>query len=270
MNRTVARDSFSRLKFVAMMNMVAIFLFVVALVMASLFSLWQTVLALSETTDTVVVFGYELGWMLPWIYGVLIQYGQNVALYIKKFYCTEDIIAVVPRWMPLIKNTRVTSTLIALSAFWITAIVDAGTNVLWAYESVAMNGTPIRNFIVGVVIYTLMVIIVFAEELIGISLQAFRRSYREYISIVEREKSQPIIDAQVSPPQQYRQPVQQTQQRPAYVPQSRPEPTYHPTGSRPAQPLRPAPKPAPVMAGVSLGSSFFKPKDEFDEEEDED
>jgi hypothetical protein len=228
MNRTQLPNELGGLKYVALVNLLSFIAVSIVLIFISGASLVQTISAFRALEDAeLVVAGVSIGLFLPIAYGVLFQYGKNVALYIRKYYCDTKTIFIIPfvEW-------RISTSSLAMFAFWVCAIVDAATNVLWFYRNVEMTGDPIVDGLVVVTGYPAMIGIVFVEELLGIVFQGLRRSFRELKSINEREKAQGTIDQQRS---QYSVPVERpvfknTIPNPTYPKPSsypKPRPTYH-------------------------------------------
>lgn len=173
-----------QLRYVTLVNLLALFLVVVTLAIVSLASLLQTIRAFSNMADpTLPMFGM----FLPIAYGVLFQYGQNAALYIRQYYCDD---------VPLLRlgDVVITSRNLAMGVFFVCAFVDGFTNVLWFYRSVEMTGDKFTDYLVMIIGYPCMVLIVFAEEVFGRVLQALRRVKNEYRSIKERERASRAID----------------------------------------------------------------------------
>jgi len=182
MNQTKI-DSF---KYVTLINLLAILAVTATLVVVSVASLLQTISAFKNMADPTLPI---LGIFLPIAYGVLFQYGQNAALYVRSNYCDNKKIFAIGDFV-------FTSSNIAMGVFIVCAFVDGFTNVLWFYRSVEMTGDNFTDYLVMAIGYPSMVLVVFAEEVLGRVLQALRRVWREYKSIKERERVSGIIEEQ--------------------------------------------------------------------------
>ena len=213
MKRADTQQNLERFKYVTMVNMIAILVVAFAILIVSAASLAQTISAFNPVADpSLIVFGIPLGLTLPVVYGVLFQYGQNAALYVRKHYTNDDPLV---DWSIL--GFDVTSRNIALLFFMVCAIIDAGTNVVWFYKNVEPSGDAVIDALLFGVGYPSMILVVFAEEVFGLVLQAFRRVKNEYKSIKDRELAQGVINNRRPPRNQTesRQPVQTPYMRPA-------------------------------------------------------
>lgn len=209
----------AELKYVSFINLMAMIAVAITLAAISIASLLQTISAFDNMADPSLPI---LGMLLPVAYGVLFQYGQNAALYIRQHYCDN-------RKIFAIGDAIVTSSNIAMGVFIVCAFVDGFTNVLWFYRSVEMTGDKFTDGLVMAIGYPSMVLVVFAEEVLGRVLQALRRVWREYKSIKERERVSGIIEEQRQAYQAPQQPA--FRQTPLNVPGVRkgftnPEPRY--------------------------------------------
>jgi len=181
------------LKYVSLINLFAMFAVAVTLAAISIASLLQTISAFNKMADPTLPI---LGMLLPIAYGVLFQYGQNAALYIRQHYCDSRTIFYL--W-----EFGVTSRHIAMGVFIVCAFVDAATNVLWFYRSVEPSGDILTDSLVMAIGYPSMILVVFAEEVFGRVLQALRRVMNEYKSIKQREKASGIIEESRHPANLY-------------------------------------------------------------------
>ena len=178
------KSELESLKYVTGVNLVAIFSVALALVAVSVASLFQTITAFSAMADKSIPY---LGAFLPIFYGVLFQYGQNAALYTRRYYCDKKILFRFLYW-------RVTSSDIAMSVFIVCAFVDGVTNVLWFVRTVEPSADMFSYILVRAIGYPTMILIVFVEESLGYALQALRRVINEYKSISERERASAMIE----------------------------------------------------------------------------
>lgn len=184
MNTNQRYKEISRLKYVTLVNYITFIVFGMVLLAASIFSLWQTVIAFLPTADPgLVAFGIRFGDWLPYIYGLIVQYGQNVTLYIKNKYCSDDVIFYFGE-----SRRKFTQKTIAWIVFWSLCTVDAATNILWYYKSVESTGDKVTDLIVGFIGYSLMVGLIFSEELLGIVFQSIRDIRLEFRSILAQER----------------------------------------------------------------------------------
>jgi hypothetical protein len=206
----------------------------------------QTISAFQEFADPTIIFlGIPIGVYLPVIYGVMFQYGQNAALYIREHYGSDEEIATVFR-------VKLSSNNISLGVFIACLTVDVATNFLWFYKSVAMTGDLFVDVLIQVVGYGSMFLIAWSEEVLGIVVQALRRVSKQLSSIKLREKAQPIITKDRAANEQIAQQIKEKQDRARQeqdqlrrnqetrdshfapklrpAPVSQPESTYHPIG----------------------------------------
>jgi hypothetical protein len=228
-------------KYMALLVVLSLVAVLIALLGISYVSLVQTVIAFSDWVDPNIAY---VGTIIPWLLGVLFQYGQTAALYIRKVYGNDRPIQNgFPYWL--------TSNNIALGFFFASAIVDAATNIVW-YNTTVIPRAEGNLILYRVIGYVGMSIIVFVEEGTGIVIQAFVRSWREYRSICESERR--IISGKTQQPENNRPASQQSQpysqsrgfrpdtsasKPPSFIPSERgtssygkprPEPKYHPLG----------------------------------------
>lgn len=254
----------SKYKYVTLINVTALFLVLVALSVVSVASLLQTVFAFGEMSDPDLVLdlgfvSLPIGMTLPWMFGFIFQYGQNVALYIRVYYCND---VPMSAFYLMDKKVVITSRKIATTVFFVFAAVDSLTNVLWFYKNVESTGDTLVDTIVMVVGYPAMVFAVFVEEGLGLVAQALRRAWLELRQILLQERSirtgqsyRPAPDPEApAPPSQpsrrqpYRPPSTDlneilrpasTLRRPTSQPPRRaydpPEPTYHPVSYDPPE-----------------------------------
>jgi len=183
------------MKYVVAVSLIALIAVAITLFGASIASLMQTISAFQEFADPTIIFlGIPIGVYLPVIYGVMFQYGQNAALYIREHYGSDEEIATVFR-------VKLTSNNISLGVFIACLTVDVATNFLWFYKSVAMTGDLFVDVLIQVVGYGSMFLIAWSEEVLGIVVQALRRVSKQLSSIKLREKAQPIIAQNRAVPQ---------------------------------------------------------------------
>ena len=166
----------SKHKYLALINVLALMVVLVALLGLSYASLTQTIQAFAAWADPTL----WIGIYLPILLGLLFQYGQNAALYLRKRFGSNRILQdAFPKWL--------TTNNISISMFVICAIVDVATNILWFEKNVVADlssNVPIYRLIgwLG------MALLVFVEEVLGWVLDGLSLSAKEYMSIIEAEK----------------------------------------------------------------------------------
>jgi len=166
----------SKHKYLALINVLALVVVLIALLGLSYASLMQTIRAFDTWADPTL----QIGLYLPILLGVLFQYGQNAALYLRKRFGSDRILQDgFPEWL--------TTNNIAISIFIICAIVDGATNILWFEKNVIVEVSS--NILIYRVIGWLgMAMLVFVEEVLGWVLDGLTLSWKELKSIIATEK----------------------------------------------------------------------------------
>jgi hypothetical protein len=166
----------SKHKYLALINVLAMVVVLIALLGMSYASLMQTIQAFALWEDPTL----SIGIYLPILLGVLFQYGQNAALYLRKrFGNNKQLQQGFPDWL--------TTNNIALSVFAVCALVDGATNILWFEKNVVASLTT--NILIYRVIGWLgMSLLVFVEEVLGWVLDGLSLSWKEYRSVVASER----------------------------------------------------------------------------------
>lgn len=145
------------------------------LVGISIVSYFQTVSPLTALNDTSIKF--IGGWIAPFL-GFIFQYGQNVSLYVKRHYATGRHLFTFLLW-------DVSDKGLCNIVFGLCATIDAGTNCLW------LNNLPevkTQKWYFQALEYSVMVSVVFVEEVLGTALQAFSHAYAELNRIMLAER----------------------------------------------------------------------------------
>jgi hypothetical protein len=159
----------------------------IALVGISIVSFFQTERAFQGFNDpTIVVLGFSIGDYISILFAMAAQYTQNVALYIKKYFCSDKVI--FRSEIPLLGEIEIFDTSLADTAFWVSAVIDSLTNVVWFYQSVIPPSDAILKVLINVIGYGAMFAVVFAEEAIGVVLDALKNSIRQLKDIRASEK----------------------------------------------------------------------------------
>jgi hypothetical protein len=158
----------SKEKWEAIIVTVTLFFCVIGLAGLSYISFFQTLFAFKPLNDpTMIVGGVAVGGWVAFLCACIFQYGQNAALYIRKIYGTNKVIFNFMGFFD-VKNSD-----IYLIVFSICALIDGGTNIIWldSQPEVALQATYLK-----VIEYSVMALLVFVEEVLGITLQAFSHS----------------------------------------------------------------------------------------------
>jgi hypothetical protein len=166
----------SKHKYLALINVLAMVTVLIALLGMSYASLMQTIQAFALWEDPTL----SIGIYLPILLGVLFQYGQNAALYLRKrFGSNKQLQQGFPDWL--------TTNNIALSVFAVCALVDGATNILW-FEKVVVTSLTSNILIYRVIGWLGMSLLVFVEEVLGWVLDGLSLSWKEYRSITVAER----------------------------------------------------------------------------------
>ena len=160
--KNVISDQWSKLKWVQVMLFAAATAVVIALVILSALSYLQTEIAFRPFNDsTIYLFGFAIGSYISHLFAVVFQYGQNVALGLRAMLKRDTKLFTV-------LGFDVTDRNLALGFFIMSAIIDAGTNIIWMESVWSPSGNAIRDFIIRLVGWAVMGFSVFFEELIGV------------------------------------------------------------------------------------------------------
>jgi hypothetical protein len=161
------------------------FLLVVVIILISIASLIQTEAAFRIMNDVgLTIFTIPLGIFLSWCFAIFIQYSQNAALYVAKHYCNN---MPVVRWQGF---KWVTTKNVAIGWFIFACAIDAVTNMLWYYNRTQAMPRPnlMLNIATDFVIYSLMILCVFVEEVLGLCLDILVRARRELAEMTAKIK----------------------------------------------------------------------------------
>lgn len=188
---------------------------VIGLAGLSYISFFQTLFAFKPLNDpTMIVGGVAVGNWVAFLCALLFQYGQNAALYIRKVYGTDKIAFNVMGFF----NVRNSDTY--LIVFAVCAIIDAGTNIIWLSSQPEVAN---QAFYFKVIEYSVMALLVFVEEVLGITLQALSHSIEKLKEIngIVTKKSPPynLQPSTYKPPTSNNRPINsQNNQRPQNKP----------------------------------------------------
>jgi hypothetical protein len=153
----------------------------------SLVSLFQTEKAFQPMNDpSIIILGINIGAYISVFFALIAQYTQNVALYIGKHYCTGKV--VFESELPIIGEVVIVDKALADGAFWVSAIIDALTNIVWFYTTVSIPTDFVLGAMLRIIGYTGMLASVFVEEAIGIVMDALRKATRQLKDISAQEK----------------------------------------------------------------------------------
>lgn len=181
------RNEISRMYYSQFIIVLALFLVFIALVMVSVASLFQTEQAFQPLNDpTIVLFGVQIGSYLSIFFAFIAQYTQNVALYIKKHFCKNTV--VFKSELPFVGEIEFTDTKAADFAFWVSFGIDSLTNVVWFYRTVEIPKDVILGAMLMIIGYSTMIGSTFAEEAIGVVLDALKKARQQLSDIAKQEK----------------------------------------------------------------------------------
>jgi hypothetical protein len=196
-NTSKNKDEATKLYWSQAIIVIALFLVFVSLVGISVISLSQTEQAYQSLNDPLlVVWGFAIGNYISILFALVTQYSQNAALYIKKHFCKNQI--VFKSELLIIGDIEIRDNQIADFVFWVSAGIDALTNIIWFYTTVAIPVDIILGTMLRVVGYGSMVASVFAEEAMGIVLDAFRKAKKQLDEISKWEKKLKLREASLS------------------------------------------------------------------------
>jgi len=174
------------MKYPTLMKLIAAFAVLVGMGLLSIASFLQTMDGFSTIGDPeMILFGIPLGAALPFIYAIVFQYGQNVALLVREYLTHDKVIWENDNtFLPI----TITDTKLATMVFVLCAVVDAGTNILWMANNWSPSGVIIKDVASVVIGYSAMIAVVFVEEGMGMVAQAMSKSYHIYRDIVIKER----------------------------------------------------------------------------------
>lgn len=162
------------------LSVLMFFGFTIGLVILSVASFFQTESAFRSANDSsIVFFGISFGNVISYAFALLFQYGQNIALFIRKHFFERDEV-VFSVW-----GRDVTQKEIALWVFFFCAGVDSITNIIWFHTTVEPVSNFVINLLLKIVGYSAMVVVVFAEEALGWALDAVFKAFDQLRSAVE-------------------------------------------------------------------------------------
>ena len=186
-------EEISRMKWAQVIKVGAFMLVIPALIFFSVVSFLQTKDAMNPLSKAeVMLFGVNLGLYMPFVFALIFQYGQNVALYLGAHMCSDKVVLKINLGFAII---NITEKRIAYGAFWLFCFIDAGTNVVWFYQNAQDNSKTLIALIYNAIMYGAMIIVVWVEEVLGICLQGFSRSYAELQVILRHESKQKKSEA---------------------------------------------------------------------------
>lgn len=176
------KNSRDRMKWTQMILIFAFMLFIPALIAISIVSFLQTESAFQVMNDSTLSFlGMSIGSYISYFMAIIFQYGQNVALFIRKHFLTDDVV---------VENSffQMSEKDLAMGAFIVCAVIDAGTNVIWFAANVDTHADPILNIIIKTVGYAAMIVIIFVEETLGWAIDGFSKAMNQLKSITQYDK----------------------------------------------------------------------------------
>jgi len=176
------KNSRDRMKWTQMILIFAFMLFIPALIAISIVSFLQTESAFQVMNDSTLSFvGMSIGSYISYFMAIIFQYGQNVALFIRKHFLTDEVV---------IENSffQMSEKDLAMGAFIVCAVIDAGTNVIWFAANVDTHPDPILNIVIKTVGYAAMIVIIFVEETLGWAIDGFSKAMNQLKSITQYDK----------------------------------------------------------------------------------
>lgn len=176
------KNSRDRMKWTQMILIFAFMLFIPALIAISIVSFLQTESAFQVMNDPTLSFvGMSIGSYISYFMAIIFQYGQNVALFIRKHFLTDEVV---------IENSffQMSEKDLAMGAFIVCAVIDAGTNVIWFAANVDTHPDPILNIVIKTVGYAAMIVIIFVEETLGWAIDGFSKAMNQLKSITQYDK----------------------------------------------------------------------------------
>lgn len=170
---------FAKKKWFAIITTLALFIFSIGLIGASVVSFFQTLYAFEPLNDPeIVILGIQAGNSIAFFFAAIFQYGQNAALFIKKHYCNGTVVANL--WA-----FQITDRTVCDVAFWACAIIDGGTNCIWLGRQKDVSLQPVY---IQAIEYAVMILAVWVEEVLGAALQGLSHSATELRKIIEHER----------------------------------------------------------------------------------
>lgn len=181
------KETIQKMYYTQLIVVVALLAVVIGLAGTSIISFFQTEKAFVPLNDpTIVMFGFQAGNWISYLFAMSFQYGQNAALYIKRKFCSDNII--LKSELPFIGEIEIRDNTIADIVFWSCCLVDSLTNVLWFHQSVEIPSDAVLGWMLRIIGYSAMIGSVFAEEAIGVVLDALRKAGKELNEIRASEK----------------------------------------------------------------------------------
>jgi len=173
------------LKFVVTIKVITSLFGVISLVYLSILSLAQTEAFFKVWNDPdTMIWGLQIGLFASWAMALMFQYGQNVALYVREEFLTKETVFTIP-----VFNYKLTQKDVALIMFFVFAAVDGWTNIVWFQKTVETTGDPFADMITNIVGSSAMIVIVFVEELLGLTLQALYTSVG-VLSLINKQEAE--------------------------------------------------------------------------------
>lgn len=168
-------------KWDALITSLALLATIIGLGALSIISFYQTMYAFNDLKDpSIVIASIPAGMWIPLFASLVSQYGQNLALYAKRRYGTDEKVFKIKTFV--FKNNYW-----YLLAFGVTALIDATTNCIWYYNRTLGSDVII---VWKIAMYLFMISLVVVEEVLGIALQAFVSSLVDLKRIVAIERGQ--------------------------------------------------------------------------------
>jgi Sec-independent protein translocase protein TatA len=180
-NQSVLKSKYSALIMFITTSLVA-----VGAVIISIASYFQTAKGFEGVSDPeLIILGVPVGLWLPFVFAIVFQYGQNVALIINEYFTSGKVVY----YKDLVFfKIKITDSTIAKGIFVLCAAIDAGTNIMWLSNTLTPKGNPVYDIGAIVILYPAMVVIVFVEEGLGLVIQSMSKSFHIYKDIVEKEE----------------------------------------------------------------------------------
>lgn len=229
------KNSRDRMKWTQMILIFAFMLFIPALIAISIVSFLQTESAFQVMNDSTLSFlGMSIGSYISYFMAIIFQYGQNVALFIRKHFLTDDIV---------LDNTffQMSEKDLAMGGFIVCAVIDAGTNVIWFAANVDTHPDPILNIVIKTVGYAAMIVIIFVEETLGWAIDGFSKAMSQLKSITQYDKKKSSSENSVNSGNHSQQSRNNSEQRAQQNQQS-----YQSNNSQQSRP----PQQSPMMSNL--------------------
>jgi len=195
--------------------LIASVLFFLGLIGMSIASFIQTEIAFRAMNDSeVVFFTFIIGNYMSYFAAFVFQYGQNVALFIRKEFLIKKVIF-------RFAGINFTQKKIALLIFWIFAVVDGGTNVLWFKGQYVPSEDEVKNILIQIVSYSAMIAVVGSEEMLEWAWSATSRIWIDLMGINKRLKKARVGENKKSSSSRNTSRKQETYQKPSNQKKSR-------------------------------------------------